>query len=255
MFNQNYMQKYFYNYTNVPVIEVISSKETMVNEWYLDVGRNAVEVVLAALSASMLGDVFSVLDMPCGHGRVLRHLVNLFPDAQFTACDLDEDGVRFCAEAFGAEGLVSKPELCDVDFGRTFDVIWVGSLFTHTPEDQTQRWLAHLAKFLSPTGILVATFHGRRAIQMYDRSPFISQKSWSKILSQFEATGYGYADYTENEAHSYMDTPYGISLSSPAKIMQMAQAIPGVRIFQYAERAWADNQDVLVIGRPAALDG
>lgn len=205
------------------------------------------------MSASMLGQVSSVLDLPCGHGRVLRHLVNLFPDAIFTASDLDEQGVKFCADTFGVEGLISKAELTEVDFGRKFDLIWIGSLFTHTPESKTQRWLAHLAEFLSPTGILVATFHGRRAVEIYDQSPFISPLSWSNILEQYVATGYGYADYSQSETHSYIDDGYGISLSTPAKVTEMALKISGIRIFQYAERAWADNQDVLVIGRPSAV--
>jgi SAM-dependent methyltransferase len=254
MFNIEKISNYYDNYKKNALNTNVSENETMFNEWYWDVGKSAVEVIISAMGASFLGNVYNVLDMPCGHGRVLRHLLTLFPDAKFTACDLDEDGVEYCAKTFGAKPLISQPELCDVDFGEKYELIWVGSLFTHTPEDQTQRWLAHLAKFLTPTGIIVATFHGRHAIKMHSQSPYIADKSWDKIIKGYKAGGYGYADYSTEEAHDYMDTQYGISVSTPTKILAMAQAIPGIRIFQYAERAWADHQDVLVIGRPAFDD-
>ena len=45
------------------------------------VGASAAEAIIAALAAGRLAEVKRVLDLPCGHGRVLRHLVNMFPDA------------------------------------------------------------------------------------------------------------------------------------------------------------------------------
>ena len=43
-----------------------------------------------------------MLDFACGHGRVMRTLKAAFPDALLTACDIDRDGVDFCARTFGA---------------------------------------------------------------------------------------------------------------------------------------------------------
>jgi cyclopropane fatty-acyl-phospholipid synthase-like methyltransferase len=250
MFNYPYINSAWNAYKSTKVSDVISPKETMNNQWYFEVGENAVHVVLSALASSHLGYVKNVLDIPCGHGRVLRHLVKAFPDAAFTACDLDADGVDFCAKEFGAIPVYSQPNLSQVRFPRIYDVIWVGSLFTHVCERDVARWLEHLSFCLSETGIIVATFHGRKAIDMYHRVPYISQNSWNKIIDQYQSTGFGYEDYDKGENHEYIDHSYGVSLSSPEKIMSIVQKIHQVRIFSYIEAGWADNQDVLVFGKP-----
>jgi trans-aconitate methyltransferase len=196
-------------------------------------------------------NVQSVLDLPCGHGRVLRHLVKLFPDARFHACDLDYDGVDFCAQTFGAIPVYSKAELSELDFDGRFDLIWVGSLFTHTSQVTTKRWLAHLAKYLDARGIVVATFHGRWAESVHQRSPYIGQERWEKVLGEYRSCGYGHANYVSAETPDHVDESYGVSLAKPHTLIEMVEQIPGVRIFQYAKRAWADHQDVLVFGKPS----
>jgi SAM-dependent methyltransferase len=250
MFNQDFVTKAWKRYEKSEIPDKVSSNETMNNEHYFLVGRSAIEVIVAALQCSQTGFVSRILDIPCGHGRVLRHLVEMFHEAEVTACDLDEDGVRFCAETFGAVPLVSQPDLASVAFPSRYDIIWVGSLFTHVPIEQTTSWLAHLAAQLSETGIIVATFHGRRAIDIYQKNPYIAQSSWKKIKAQYQKTGYGYEDYSLEENHEYIEHSYGISLSSAEAILKIAQGIEGVRVFSYIEAGWADNQDVLVIGKP-----
>ena len=46
---------------------------------------------------------------------------------------------------------------------------------------------------------------------------------------------------------------YGVSLSKPEKIIEIAGNIPGVRILSYTERGWADFQDVLAVARTDRL--
>src|SRR5579864_2676123 len=102
MFNHNYISECLDRYKSLPLNRTISKNETMFDKWYWEVGESAVEVIFSALAASFLSNVQNVLDIPCGHGRVLRHLTNLFPEANFTVSDLDKDGIEFCAETFGA---------------------------------------------------------------------------------------------------------------------------------------------------------
>jgi hypothetical protein len=42
---------------------------------------------------------------------------------------------------------------------------------------------------------------------------------------------------------------WGVSVSKPEKIIEIAGNIPGVRILSYSERGWADNHDVLAVAR------
>lgn len=246
-----YLSRCVDHYFSTPLIDVISSDETMYNEWYEDIGCSAVDIVVQGFHCSTVHRVTRVLDLPCGHGRVLRHLINLFPEAEFHACDLDRSGVDFCRDVLGVEGIYSVEELTAMDFGTTYDLIWVGSLFTHTSRDITRRWLAHLTKFLSPNGIIVATVHGRWCEKVAERHAYINPESWEEILRGYRETGYGYRDYEKTENHEYIAGSYGVSLTTASEILKDVESIDGLRIFSYRERGWADHQDVMVIGKPA----
>ncbi len=251
MYNLDFVNQVAEGYQRSVVDESISDNDLMANQWYFEVGRSAVEVILAAMFSSYIHSVNRVLDLPCGHGRVLRHLVKMFPQAEMHACDLDTDGVDYCARRFNAKPIVSVPDLTMVDFGVQYDLIWVGSLFTHVAESHTKRWLAHLANFLSPSGIVVATMHGRWSEHVNLRAPYIGAERWANILKGYNDTGYGYSDYVKQEASQYTPDDYGISMARPHAMLRLLESIPNVRIFSYMERAWADHQDVMVYGKPA----
>ncbi len=257
MYNYDYVQGLLKNYHSADISKIVSANETMMDQWYFAMGGFAVEAIALAVMASrihhhMQGPAVSkVLDLPCGHGRVLRHLVHLFPEAEIHACDLDRDGVTFCASTFGARPIFSQEELSDVDFGCQYDVIWVGSLFTHTSRDITKRWMAHLAKFLSPQGIVVATLHGRWSQFVHKVAPYIREDRWKEILQDYSSTGYGYRDYYKEESHRFISGSYGISIAKPHVTIMDVEEIPNTRIFLYLERGWGDHHDVVAFGRPS----
>lgn len=205
--------------------------------WYYTVGQSAIRVINLALGVAYFPEVRKILDLPCGHGRVGRYLRAAFPGAAITFCDLERSGADFCAENFGGRALYSEPDLATVDLGSGYDLIWVGSLFTHVDEQHTMAWLAHLAQSLSESGVLVATFHGAWAIEVLKPSNPIMIDA---AMPAYERHGYGFAPYAGSE-------DYGLSISKPSKIVEMAMGIPGTRILSYMERAWADNHDVLAI--------
>src|ERR1700741_2605589 len=76
-------------------------------EWYFSVGESALRVLRLAVAASWLPDVRSILDLPCGHGRVARYLRAVYPKAELYFCDLDQSGVEFCANTFVGSGIFS----------------------------------------------------------------------------------------------------------------------------------------------------
>ncbi len=251
MHNFEIVHGYYENYKSATVDTRISPNDSMNNQWYFQVGCSAVEIIIAACLASNIRNVDRVLDLPCGHGRVLRHLVKLFANAEFDACDLDVDGVDFCAATFGANAIHSSSDLLDVDFRDRYDLIWVGSLFTHTSERITRKWMAHLAKLLRPNGVLVATLHGRWSESVHKVAPYIAEDRWQSIVDQYNSHGYGYGDYRREESHEFITEGYGISLVKPHMAIEIVENIPGVRLFLYGERAWADHQDVIAFGLPA----
>jgi hypothetical protein len=110
------LRKMIADYDPSKVDVQISASETMTGPNYLWVGAVAIEIIISSIGASRLTEVKNVLDLPWGHGRVLRHLVKLFPSAQVDACDLDRGGLEFCAERFGARPIHSREDLTSVGF-------------------------------------------------------------------------------------------------------------------------------------------
>ncbi|WP_158543296.1 class I SAM-dependent methyltransferase [Dyella psychrodurans] len=241
-------------YRSAEVSRTISPSDTMYNQWYYEIGESAVDNIALAWQASSNDRISRVLDLPCGHGRVLRHLLRLFPDAHFDACDLDEEGVAFCANTFGARPLLSKADLTTMHFDTSYDLIWVGSLFTHISRDLARTWLSHLANYLSPRGMLVGTTHGRWCEHVYKVHPYISPEGWRVVLNGYKSSGYGYCDYHPEESHTYLRGSYGISLAMPHATVADIEQIPGIRLLMYRERAWSDHQDVFAICKPAFND-
>jgi SAM-dependent methyltransferase len=237
-------------YQGAEINNLVSPSETMIGDNYLWVGESAAEVIITSIASSQLARVTTVLDLPCGHGRVLRHLVALFPEAEFDVCDLDEEGAEFCRDQFGATIVPAHQDLSTVAFPRKYDLIWIGSLFTHLPEEATQRYLTHLAAQLSPTGIIVATFHGRWSGRMQTLIPYTDDARWNSVEHGFLRWGYGYSDYAPGLGHDFVPGSYGISAVRPDHLMQMVQRIPGVKVFHFQEKGWGENHDVLAFGKP-----
>lgn len=237
-------------YKSASVSQAIAADDVMFNtgkDWYFLVGESALGCVLSVLPLSRLRTVASVLDLPCGHGRVSRHLRAAFPEADLAVCDIDPGGVDFCAANFRARGIPSKPELADVDLGGRFDVIWVGSLFTHVDKRKTDRWLRYLCRHLTNDGVLVASFHGTWAREVHLKHyPMIGERDWSKIEKECAKVGFGYRPYPNQD--------YGISLSRPSAIVDMSCAISGTRLLSYTERGWAEHHDVVAIARTDRLE-
>jgi methylase of polypeptide subunit release factors len=95
------------------VNRAISPRDTMYtgdDAYYWGTGISALRNVRLALLMSGRSDTRRLLDLPCGHGRVLRYLCAAFPEAEIVACDLDRDGVDYCAQTFGALPVYSDPD-------------------------------------------------------------------------------------------------------------------------------------------------
>jgi SAM-dependent methyltransferase len=230
----------------VELIREISPNDGMFDpeypEAYFEVGESALHCVQVSLDAVGKSTVGNILDFPCGHGRVLRALKFAFPAAELTASDIDRDGVDFCSETFGARGIYSDDDPQNVELGSGFDLVWVGSLFTHLPDSRWISFLDFLIERLAPEGLLLFTTHGRwSALQLReDQSPLAgSRPAQLQMLRGYEATGFGFVGSGDQEA-------YGTSLTKPAAVMQRVEAFDDVRLLAYFERGWARHQDVVV---------
>jgi SAM-dependent methyltransferase len=103
--------------------------------------------------------VESVLDFGCGYGRVTRFLALRLPLERIWASDILPGAVEFQRRQLLVHGFPSAIEPADLDCERRFDLIYVGSLFTHLPASRFIAWFERLAGLLEPGGLLAFTVH------------------------------------------------------------------------------------------------
>lgn len=220
---------------------------------YFDAGESALHCIATAIGAARRppSTIRRILDLPCGHGRVLRFLRQAYPGAELVACDLDRDGVDFCAATFGATGVYSRTDVEAIPLSGGFDLIWCGSLLTHLDAAQSAAFLALFSRMLDDRGILVFTTHGRRCERELaaGTNRFGLEEAQARaLLLTYERSGFGYVDYR--------DTPgYGFSLMHPQFVTTHLLADPAWSLLGYHEAGWDKRQDAIALQKNARRVG
>jgi SAM-dependent methyltransferase len=207
---------------------------------YLKVGLSAISCINEALEGAGLKTVRTILDLPCGSGRVLRFLAQRFPEADITACELERGPVEFCARTFGARPAYSSLDLDEVSFEKKFDLIWCGSLVTHLTAVGITALLSLFHRHLETGGLMIFTTHGdfvARRLPTRDFDYGLTPEQIDRIGSGYPATGYGFEDYPDNK-------DYGVSLTSAEWIRMRVRELGDLREVFFKERGWDNHQDV-----------
>jgi SAM-dependent methyltransferase len=210
-------------------------------EGYLATGESALKSIRLAQLAARAPDFESILDLPSGHGRVTRWLRAAYPNALLTACDILTDGVDFCAEEFGAIPVYSRPGITAAEFPDRYDLIWVGSLFTHVDVPDWDQLIALFYELLIPGGVLVMTVHGElvaermRAGNLYG----YPDRSVARALRAYEHAGFAFLEEHPDQIE------YGITLSRPEWVVSRVLRHADFRMAVYTEALWANHQDVV----------
>ena len=215
-------------------------------EHYFRVGLSALRNINAALSLwRQAENIQSILDLPCGHGRVLRMLAKQFPNAQIYASDIDYDASLFCQKTFGAQPLRSGTDFTTLSLGKTFDFIWCGSLITHLNEQEAVELFQFFGRHLNPGGLLMMTSHGDYAVQRIVEEHKIygmSAEDAQCIRNGYDTVGYGYAHYPGR-------TDYGIAACSPAWMKTQFQRLGGWHEVYTKPQGWDEHQDVFAFAK------
>ncbi len=231
------------------VIADLSPNDTMFDgssAHYVEVGVSALNAIEAAMAGA--AEPRSILDLPCGFGRVTRILRARYPNAAITACDIDRPGVDFTAATFGVQGAYSVTNFRDLHLDGPFDLIWVGSLLTHLPEHQARQFFDFAVRHMGPNSRLVLTSHGEHVVTRLRSNNYgLGDPAARGLIAQYLAQGYGYRGYDG-------DPYYGLSLAARVWYETLFDASP-LRLQAYYERGWDRHQDVLVIRRDAGAAG
>jgi CBS domain-containing protein/SAM-dependent methyltransferase len=195
---------------------------------YTWAGLTALQCVREILAKNHRGAPTSILDLPCGHGRVLRYLKAAYPGARLAACDIDEDGVAFCARVFGARPIVSRHDPSEVSIRERFDLIWCGSLFTHLSADRWPGFLELFASALTPDGLALFSLNGYLPASML-RSLGLSAEEAERLLSSFYEDLFGYVEVAGGG--------FGLSLARPRWVLAQVEASP-LELVSYEKAGW-----------------
>ncbi len=239
--------KKLYDFTGLPVDRTISPQDTMLaagkEPEYYDLGHRAVELVKFSAELCDKPHYPDILDLPCGYGRVMRWMRANYNYARITACDLERDGVDFCRDHFGALPVYSKPDLRELPFAAQFDLIWVGSLFTHLPRDRWLDTLDCLVKWTRDCGVIIFSTQGRYFTSLLARGrKFVVENIHKEpLLADFKRDGFAYQPYFEDKSGAY-----GIAVTSPEWIGRTLQRYPNLILRAYLEQAWG-MQDIVIL--------
>ena len=214
---------------------------------YLTCGASALNVILSAQQLAGAPNPTSILDFGSGAGRVTRWLRAGFPAAHIAACDLRPQDIQFCRDQFGADAWVVEIDIEALAAHGSFDLIWVGSVLTHLSADKSGRLIDKLLSWTKVGGLVILSIIGRSAKNRNDGTgkDFIHSEGWAKITQQYDASGFGYADYSNAAG-------YGLSLTKLSWAAGLIERLPGARLVALSEGVWDNLHDILAIQKTEA---
>jgi SAM-dependent methyltransferase len=222
---------------------------------YYSTGRTTIRRVRLAQLQTRMADVRRILDFGSGYGRILRQFKAAYPEARLAACDIQRDAVDFCAETFGAEPIYAADDPGQTELQGEFDLIWVGSLFTHLAAPRWETLLDLLEGALERDGLLLFTTQGRFIRDQiaertwrdaYDRPIWVNwgvtEEQLDEVVTEYDREGFGYLEW------SALDRQYGTSIATPGWVLGQLQTRPGFEIVSYWERGWKPQDLVVCVG-------
>jgi SAM-dependent methyltransferase len=213
---------------------------------YFWTGRVAVESIKKNQELWQLQEFSDILDMASGHGRVLRWFKYFYPNAKLFSCDLQKSARDFCESEFNSHPIKNHEELLDENFQNKFDLIWVGSLFTHLDLEEWETVLHSLNSCLKNGGVLAFTTHGDLVAQRLESrdSYGLTEEDRVGILKDYEANQFAFRRYPKETITNIDKANYGISISKPAFVLNFMTKLFDMRIIFVGEMKWANHQDL-----------
>ena len=193
--------------------------------WFDQSGARTVDEWERALKSAGLRmtDYPVIVDFGCGCGRAMQHLVRRM-GLGHTLIGMDTDREAIDWMSANMPGCTAKllGELPPGPLATgSADLVLSHSVFTHLPEDVQFLWLADLQRVLQPNGVLVASFHGQKAVGDYLRSldGLVPAESITGIRATLDTTGFYHVSGRTVAEQSYPQY-YGAAFHTVAYIVR-----------------------------------
>ncbi len=198
-----------------------------------------------------------VLELPCGYGRVTRHLASRLDPQQIYVADIMLPAVEFCADEFGVNAyVITEPvyEFKNVP-DEFFDVAALGSLITHLSGHNARTVMRHFFRKLKRGGVAIVTTHGERSREILGTVDCyqVGEAARAHLMASYDAGQYGFVNYMpdhslEAKTVDYIGDSYGIALIPHQWVTEVCRET-GVEILEYHPGGWDNHQDVFFIAR------
>lgn len=175
------------------------SKAESAIEYYFQDGFNSTQKlshILTTICRFNGTQKIKLFEFASGYGCITRHLQNVIPFVEATACDIHPQAMQFIAENFKTATVLSSVQPEDLILEQKFDAIFVLSFFSHMPKTSFSRWLKKLASMLKPGGYLIFTTHGIESSKFFPDCQFDADGFYFKSNSEqsdLDAAEYGTA--------------------------------------------------------------
>ena len=240
---------------------MIGGTSTEMLKVYNRIGDGAYRLILHGLSLTnrQPEDIQSLLDFGCGYGRVNRVLAQNFDPQKISVFDIDQTAASFCAKEFGVKAIKFNQnwDWHEAPF-ETYDLIWVGSVFTHLSKPHTNEMLGFLATLLQENGVLIFTTHGEEAIQRLASGFFGEQFQayLAEVRDNYDKTGFHFIPYQQPDLdilpfEHKKQQDFGMTWMSEAYVRKIMADITGgdLRLLEFKPKGWEGVQDAFFFER------
>lgn len=173
-----------------------------------------------------------LLEFASGYGAVTRHIVNVLPSVNVTACDIHKEAVEFIRDTFNIQAAVSSSAPKSLDLPVKYDVIFALSFFSHMPKQTWGNWLLSLVNYIKDGGLMIFTTHGELSRKNFGNPRVDDDGFWFKEASE-------QTDLDVNE--------YGMTVTLKNYVEKQIAKIDGAQLILYQEAYWWEHQDVYVL--------
>lgn len=198
-------------------------------------GRNIIDKLITA-KYQRWNNISNILDFASGFGRISRHLISEVGKENIWVSDIKKESVDWQKKHLEVKGILSEEDPNDFKPPVLFDIIFVGSLFTHLPERLFKDWLKRLTELLTDNGtLIISTFdinvHGKEYATEFKYLEMSEDKLFNSLPSSIKG-----------------DDTYGITYTTPEYINLLLHEL-GIEQDQFQRHplAFGKIQDIYFI--------